>query len=134
MKTEKPFLKQLIGKNLVDLLEEDTIALESTKFDPSSKKHIRVPIKENKREYELLKEFGGIKYISFVGEKDNVVVAESGDWVLVFKDEKLNAFFAVYENTGAHYDTKRNRVTATGHETNHEYWLEEDEYEVEHFR
>jgi len=49
-------------------------------------------------------------------------------FVICFKDEEPTLIFHVYELQYINLNAKRGRVTASGHETTHEYWFDDNEY------
>jgi len=55
-------------------------------------------------------------------------------YVICFKDEKPIALFHVYELHGCTLNGPRGVVFASGHETNHEYWFDNGEYDVRYTR
>ncbi len=69
------------------------------------------------------------------GEKTVVASYETG-MVLIMDNstQKADAIFNVYEMEHASLNKKRGLVTARGHETIHQYWLDDGEYEAEHTR
>ena len=55
-------------------------------------------------------------------------------YVFIFDREKLKAIFCVYELEHIFFNKKRGVVTAIGHETLHEYWLDDGEYNKKYIR
>lgn len=55
-------------------------------------------------------------------------------FVICFKDEEPTLIFHVYELQYINLNAKRGRVTASGHETTHEYWFDDNEYSRDYTR
>lgn len=75
-----------------------------------------------------------IKFPTLVGTVNNTTVIHTEDYVFIFDGQKLRAVFHVYEVQGVSLNKQRGLVTAVGHETAHEYWLDNGEYKRDHTR
>lgn len=68
------------------------------------------------------------------GTIGNITVLYGDDYVFIFDKKKLKAIFYVYDLAYVTTNDKRGFITAGGHETVHEYWLDDGEYHKEHTR
>lgn len=62
------------------------------------------------------------------GTAGNVTILCGNDYVFIFDKKKLKAMFYVYDLGHVTINDKRGLITAGGHETAHEYWLDNGEY------
>lgn len=77
----------------------------------------------------------GLMDIYEVGEKTIVASHEVGVVLIVDNNtQKADALFYVYELEHTSVNEKRGLVTARGHESVHQYWLDDGEYEAEYTR
>jgi hypothetical protein len=65
---------------------------------------------------------------------EDLTVVYTENFVICFKFKEPIALFHVYELHDCHLNGRRNLITASGHETNHEYWIDKGEYEVRYTR
>ena len=114
----KEGLEHIIGKKVGDVITEDTKIL--TEFVDG---------------YEIRdKSFrkGNLSIESY--ENLSVLTDFDNNIVICFKDDKPVCLFNVYEVANVYLNGKRGMVTAQGHETAHEYWFDDGEYNKQHTR
>jgi hypothetical protein len=111
-------LEALIGKKIGDIITDETKIL--TKFmddyeirDQILKEHNLS--KESYEDFDVLTDFGN-------------------DIVICFKNNQAVCLFNVYDIEDVSLNGKRGVVTAIGHETAHEYWFDDGEYNERHTR
>ena len=106
--------EDLIGKKIGDIITDDTKIL--TEFTNGF----------NVKDVVL-------KFAEVQTHGDYAVVYDEY-YVICFKSEKPVALFHVYELRDCALNGERGLVTAMGHETTHEYWFDNGEYEGRHTR
>ena len=111
-------LEAVIDKKIGDIITEETKIL--TEFmddydvkDQVLKKHNLS--KESYEDFDILTDLGN-------------------DIVICFKNNQAVCLFHVYEIHDVSLNGKRGIVTAVGHETIHEYWFDDGEYNERHTR
>lgn len=75
--------------------------------------------------------------MSIYESREKTVIASYETGMVLIMDnstQKADAIFNVYELEHVSVNKKRGLVTARGHETVHQYWLDDGEYEAEHTR
>ena len=105
--------KDIEGKQIKEIMDEDTVVLDNLKegWDNDI-----------------------IRFTSSAGTMGDITVLYTEYYVFIFKGSKLKTVFFVYELHRASFNKKRGVVTAVGHETMHEYWLDDGEYNCRHTR
>lgn len=68
------------------------------------------------------------------GTAGNITILCGNDYVFIFDKKKLKAVFYVYDLVYITTNDKRGLIIAGGHETAHEYWLDNGEYHKSHTR
>jgi len=104
------------GKTIGDIIDDDTKILSKLRegFDVRAEKITDVWLRED-GPYTVFSDF-------------------NSGFVVCFKDGEPRALFYVYDLEHVAINAKRGMVTARGHETNHEYWFDDDEYSEKHTR
>jgi len=69
-----------------------------------------------------------IKFPEKAGTLGDITVLHTEYYVFIFNKEELQTVFHVYEARAVTFNKERGLVTAVGHETMHEYWLDNGEY------
>lgn len=105
--------KDIDGKRIKEIMDEDTVVCDDLRGDWD----------------ETV-----IKFPVLVGMVGDIAVINTEDYVFIFDGQKLRAVFHVYEVHRVSLNEKRGLVTAVGHETTHEYWLDNGEYNRDHTR
>ena len=75
-----------------------------------------------------------IEFVSKAGVVGDITVLYTEYYVFIFDMKELQAIFHVYEVRSVSLNKERGLVTAVGHETMHEYWLDNGEYSSKHTR
>ena len=68
------------------------------------------------------------------GTVGNITILCGNNYVFIFDKKKLKAIFYVYDLGHVTINDRRGLITAGGHETAHEYWLDNGEYHKNHVR
>ena len=108
----------LIGKKVGDIVDGDTKIL--TKF---------------KDDYDVMK--GEFKKGNIIIDScDDIAVISDfhNHLVLCVKSDKVVALFHVYDIRNVNLNPSKRMVTAVGHETNHQYWFNDGDYDEQHTR
>jgi len=105
--------KDIEGKQIKDIMSEDTVVLDNLKDGWDN---------------------DVIKFTCNAGVMGDITVLYTEYYVFIFKGSELKTVFFVYELRRAFFNKKRGVVTAVGHETMHEYWIDDGEYHCGHTR
>ena len=145
----------LVGKKLKDLVTDDTIFKDILNSYANKKCDKCIKRKDNKLFHnEFIKNVCeqecNVKdlFIEEYGEKEikeDINITNYGDiivvtgiidynYLLVFKDDKLDIVFSVYDLENYSYHAKAQMLIATGHETAHEYFVPDREYSYHYTR
>ncbi len=105
--------KNIDGKSIKEIMDKDTIVCDdlSEGWDETV-----------------------IKFPTVVGTSGDITIIHTEYYVFIFDKQKLRAVFHVYEVRSVSLNKQRGLVTAVGHETVHEYWLDNGEYSCGHTR
>ncbi len=106
-------IKDIEGKRIKEIMDADTIVCDD----------LRAGWDETVIESPLL-----------AGTLDDTTVIYTEYYVFIFDGQKLKAVFHVYEVRDVSFNKERGLVTAVGHETTHEYWLDNGEYKSDYTR
>ena len=111
-------VEALIGKKVSDIITNETKIL--TEFTNG---------------YEIRKQVFKKHNLSKESYEDIDVLTDfSNDIIICFKNNQAVCLFHVYEINDVSLNGKRGVVTATGHETVHEYWFDDGEYNERYTR
>lgn len=106
-------IKDIEGKKIKEIMNENTVVCDDLKDGWDD---------------------GVIKFVSKAGTVDNITVLYTEYYVFIFNKKNLRAVFYVYEVRKVYLNKKRKLVIAVGHETVHEYWLDDGEYNSNYTR
>jgi hypothetical protein len=105
--------KDIDGKQIKEIMNENTVVLDELKDGWDN---------------------DVIRFTSNAGTVGDITVLYTEYYVFIFDKTDLRAVFYVYEIRRVSFNKKRGVVTAVGHETMHEYWLDDGEYNCRHTR
>lgn len=111
-------VEALIGKKVSDIITNETKILTEFMNGYEIRKQVFKKYNLSKESYENI----------------DVLTDFSNDIVICFKDNQAVCLFHVYEVHDVSLNGKRGLVTAAGHETVHEYWFNDGEYNERHTR
>ncbi len=110
--------ENLVGKKVGDIIDGDTKILTNFKDG-----------------YDVTKAEFKEGTIIVDSHDDMAVISDfSNHLVLCAKADKIVALFHVYDIYNVSLNSKKKMVTAIGHETNHQYWFDDGDYDEQHTR
>ena len=115
VKVKKNMIKpaDINGKQIKEIMNEDTIVLDKLREGWDN---------------------DVIRLTFNAGTVDDITVLYTEYYVFIFKESKLKTVFFVYDLHTAFLNKERGLITAVGHETMHEYWLDNGEYKCNYIR
>ena len=105
--------KDIDGKKIKEIMEKDTNVLDKLN-DGWDDEVIRRSVK--------------------AGTVEDIDILYTECHVFIFDKRKLRDVFYVYELQDISLNAKRGLITTVGHETTHQYWLDNGEYHMGHTR